>query len=111
MIIALDYDDTYTADKDLWDDFVSRAKERGHSVSFVTFRYDGGGEYAGVLYGNEDIIEDAKLLGINIVFTNGKQKQHVHFADIWIDDNPHLCASYVNMHTMVHGCEVNGDLG
>lgn len=111
MIIALDYDDTYTADKELWEPFIHHAVTRGHSISFVTFRHDGGGTYQQTLYDNDDIIEDAKRLGINIVFTNGKQKKHVHYADIWIDDNPHLCASYKDMVGMVMGCEVNGDLG
>jgi hypothetical protein len=109
--IALDYDDTYTADKELWDEFIDAAIRRGHSVTIVTFRHGGGGMYDGVLYDNLDVEDDAKRLCIPIVYTNGKQKKHCFDADIWIDDNPHLVASYREMKGMALGCEVNGDLG
>src|ERR1700722_1875454 len=38
MIIALDYDGTYTRDPDLWDAFIDAAQERGHTVICVTNR-------------------------------------------------------------------------
>jgi hypothetical protein len=111
MIIALDYDDTYTADRNLWDIFIDAARDRGHSIAFVTFRYGGGGSYQGVEYDNSDIEEDAERMNLQIVYTNAKQKQHCFKADIWIDDNPHLVASYANMIGMARGCEINGDTG
>lgn len=38
MLIALDYDGTYTADPALWNEFVSSARRRGHEVHIVTMR-------------------------------------------------------------------------
>lgn len=38
MIISVDYDETYTRDKILWDSFIKQAKMRGHTVLCVTAR-------------------------------------------------------------------------
>ena len=38
MLIALDYDGTYTADPELWDRFVAQARSRFHQVHIVTMR-------------------------------------------------------------------------
>jgi len=35
MIISVDYDETYTRDKILWDSFIKQAKARGHTVLCV----------------------------------------------------------------------------
>ena len=82
MKIALDYDETFTADKDTFTDIVKLFKSAGHNVKFVTFR-DGMWDR-----GNEDIKLDALRLGVDIIYTSGKQKQHCYDADIWIDDSP-----------------------
>lgn len=77
--IALDYDDTYTADPWLWDIFVGNAIRRGHDVRFCTFRMD---------WDTEGIKDDAARLKIPIIFTNKQQKRKCFDADIWIDDSP-----------------------
>jgi|TARA_R110000851_G_scaffold314569_2_gene476665 hypothetical protein len=103
MIIALDFDETYTVDPELWTAFVIKARVRLHTVTFVTFRaYDS--------HGNSDIEFEAKCLGIDIVYTAGKQKQHCFSADVWIDDSPELIASYDKLGLMKIGCEINGDI-
>ena len=38
MILSIDYDNTYTADPLLWDQFIVNALERGHTVYCVSFR-------------------------------------------------------------------------
>jgi hypothetical protein len=38
MLIALDYDGTYTADPGLWNHFVDVARRRNHEVHIVTMR-------------------------------------------------------------------------
>lgn len=43
MKIALDYDETFTADPELWKPFVAHCKARLHEVKFVTARGDGRG--------------------------------------------------------------------
>lgn len=40
MLIALDYDGTYTADPRLWDAFCCMARDRNHEVHIVTMRAD-----------------------------------------------------------------------
>ena len=73
MIIALDYDQTYTADPVLWDRFINAAQSQGHDVQIVTMRYP------------HEPIPD---LGLTVVYT-GRQAKSRHFkADIWIDDSP-----------------------
>lgn len=106
MIIALDYDDTFTADKELWTWFVDRAKKSGHEVSFVTFRH----EDKPARGNNDDILEDASDLGIPIVFTNGQQKKHHFRPDVWIDDMPILIPTYEELVGMAKGCENSKDV-
>lgn len=38
MLIAIDYDMTWTADRVLWEDFVTLAEARGHEIVVVTWR-------------------------------------------------------------------------
>lgn len=73
MLIALDYDKTYTADPTLWDDFIKSAQNRGHVVKIVTMRRP-----------DETIF----AAPVNVIYTNRKAKASVVKADIWIDDSP-----------------------
>jgi hypothetical protein len=83
LIFALDYDETFTDEPILWEFFINKAKERGHSVTFVTSR----GHHNSHDY-NDDIFADAKRLGIEVVFCFGEQKISKFKADVWIDDCP-----------------------
>lgn len=85
MIIALDYDDTYTRDPMLWDLFVKSAEERGHEVIIVTMRYP----EEGVLIKN--YITDKTP---DVIYTSRQAKEPYCLdrgvnIDIWIDDKPH----------------------
>jgi len=73
MIIALDYDKTYTADTALWDDFIQSAQDRGHSVTIVSMRYPD---------------EKIEFVPVDVVYTGRKAKATIFKADIWIDDSP-----------------------
>ena len=86
MKIALDYDGTFTADRELWRAFVAEALFRGHDVKIVTAR---GQDYTPHVE-NAELEAEAQHLGIEIVYTNGAQKQDVYGADIWIDDRPDM---------------------
>jgi len=86
MKIALDYDGTYTADRVLWKAFVKHALERGHEVSFVTFRMENGPMDR--CPSNDDILKSSERMGIPVIFSNGQPKRTCFTADIWIDDNP-----------------------
>ena len=94
FVIAIDFDDTFTADPVLWAEFIRNAYMRGHCLYCVTARRD-----------SEENVEDiqeafaAHDLSIPIVFCNMGSKlwtmeqRGVH-VDIWIDDAPH---------SLVHG--------
>lgn len=94
LVIAIDFDDTFTADAPLWAEFIFNAVLRGHSVYCVTARRD-----------SEENLEDIQEtfatydLSLPIVFCNMGSKlwtmeqRGVH-VDIWIDDAPH---------SLVHG--------
>jgi hypothetical protein len=73
MLIALDYDKTYTADQTLWDVFIQSAQARGHTVKIVTMRRP-----------NEAIFD----VPVEVVYTSRKAKSTVVDAEIWIDDSP-----------------------
>jgi uncharacterized protein YacL (UPF0231 family) len=81
--ISLDYDGTYTADPELWLEFVRLAKKRGHEVIVVTMRTN----------------EEAKLIDsrlsemVQVMPTQRQQKKkfarmHGKEINIWIDDVP-----------------------
>ncbi len=86
MLIALDYDGTFTSDTGRWKEFISLMKEAGHSFVCVTSR-------AGT-------DENKQLLGehigklMPIIFCNHQPKikkctQLGYRIDVWIDDRPH----------------------
>jgi len=86
MLIALDYDDTYTADPELWDLFIEQSQARGHEVYCVTMRY-----------GDTESLDVERTLGTKvdrIIYTNRKAKKSAfrmncgRNPDIWIDDTP-----------------------
>ena len=107
MNIGLDYDDTYTADKELWNTFIFQAIKRGHDVRFVTFRFERPNGYI-----NDDILSDAAAIGIPVIFSNGRQKDDVtkelgYFVDIWIDDFPLGIPAGDHVIGMARGVQVN----
>lgn len=86
--IAMDYDDTFTADKPMWANIIKFMKGNGCDVRFVTARFENTDKYS-----NEDILQDSDRLNIPIIFCNGKPKEdvtnRVNFkVNIWIDDHP-----------------------
>ena len=40
MLIALDFDETYTRDPEFWDIVIANATQRGHAVICATMRKD-----------------------------------------------------------------------
>lgn len=101
--IALDFDQTYTAHPRLWRTFVESCIEEGITIKFVTYRDHRAG--------NVDIEGVAEILGIDIVYCNGKQKQHICYADMWIDDNPILILDFKALGSQYDMCLAIGDMG
>lgn len=82
LTIAIDFDDCYTADPELWDAFISHARERGHRVICCTCRRE-----------TMDNVHDCDVPGVLTHFTGGSPKrwyleQRGIFVDIFIDDHP-----------------------
>ena len=107
MNIGLDYDDTYTSDKELWRSVVALMQSKGYDVRFVTYRF---AEPNG--YDNHDIKIDAECLQIPIIFCNGVQKDDVcrqlgFFVDIWIDDFPVGIPKKDHLDGMLKGVRLN----
>lgn len=86
--IALDFDNTYTADPGLWDAFIENAKARGHTIVCVTARRDTGE--------NREIV---RVPGCTTYFTGLASKlwfmreRRGLKIDIWIDDDPQTCVN------------------
>jgi hypothetical protein len=79
LVIALDYDNTYTDAEELWDEFITAASKRGHVVVCVTFRTP----------------DMPVKMSIPVFYTSGKLKadfmREVGLEpSIWIDDMPEL---------------------
>lgn len=83
ITFGLDYDDTFTADPDLWRQFVSDALRRGHAVVCVTGRRQ-----------PPDFSREPRLpSNVAIVCAGPEFKRHAaakagHNVNIWIDDMP-----------------------
>ena len=84
MIIALDYDDTYTRDPDTWNAIARILHIAGHIVIGVTMRHPA--EASGMHSSYDEAVD-------RIYFTGRKAKQAFMrdlgvLVDVWIDDRP-----------------------
>ena len=97
MLIALDYDDTFTRDTSLWLDLIFIAMQAGHDVVMVTARYAkheaiNDEPAAGTLFA--DGMRTVPIL--KIYYTNRQPKRkfmaevHGIRPDVWIDDMPEM---------------------
>lgn len=82
QIIAIDYDNTYSADPELFDVFIAEAKKRKHLVICVTFR-------------DKEKHGAVDIKGVEVFYTSGMKKREYMKAQelepsIWIDDMPQL---------------------
>ena len=85
-VIAIDYDDTFTADPPLWSEFIESAHIAGHQVICVTGRE----------HNKQNATELASALpsGVKVYFAGTMAKRdymesnHGITPDIWIDDKP-----------------------
>jgi len=94
MIIAIDYDGTFTEDPNLWKLFIENARSHGHTVYCVTIREE---KFGG------QVVKDAIGSLVNgIYFTNGEMKEKYMFqqgicVNVWIDD----CPGMISQVTMI----------
>lgn len=96
MNIAIDFDDTFTADPDLWRAFIKDAEARGHKCYIVTCRRDEE-ENRDDVHGPCGVqIGDSPITGLprhRHYFTSLRSKRRYleHcgvLIDVWIDDIP-----------------------
>lgn len=92
MLLALDYDDTYTRDPDFWDNVITLATQRGHSVICATMRYEHEGQ---------EVIDALGSKVETIVFTGRKAKFTAvydagYMPSVWIDDSPNFVHTDAN---------------
>ena len=85
MLIALDYDETYTLDSEFWDLVISAATRRGHAVIVATMRHEHEGAEI-----KQDLADKVEA----IIFTGRKAKikfveKAGYYPSVWIDDSPH----------------------
>ena len=85
MLMALDYDETYTLDPYFWKDFIARAHARGHEVIIATMRFDKGPEADEV---NKEIGNMCRIYFTSRKAKLGALKELGVEPDVWIDDNP-----------------------
>lgn len=88
MNIAIDYDNTWTTDPQLWAHFARSAKHWYHRVVIVTGR-DGW---------SEDMDRGNIPRGIPVVFCSGRPKREAvgMKIDVWIDDDPASIIGRIN---------------
>jgi len=84
MLICFDYDETFTADPEMWKRVISTMKNHNHVVILATMRYDAASE---ALPPSVTNLFDA-------VFYTGRKAKLLELErrgfkpDIWIEDNP-----------------------
>lgn len=85
MHIAIDYDDTFTADPEFWTIVIEHGKSRGHAFTCVTARCKN----------RENIRELSEALPCGVPFHFSCDEPKADYArryglgiDVWIDDMP-----------------------
>lgn len=85
LLIALDYDETYTEAPSLWQAFIRMAHNEGHQVICATMRYESEtGDICGWLHKNVKVIPTGRKAKMAYLKGLGYE------PDIWIDDSPHF---------------------
>ncbi len=75
MKIALDFDNTFTRDPELWIHFANMARVRGHEVAIVTSR-------------SPDFPTGVDPTWLQTIYCSFTAKRKHYAADVWIDDDP-----------------------
>jgi hypothetical protein len=90
MIIAIDYDNTYTADPETFNKVIALFKEAGHDVICVTAREDG---VLGVPVRNS-IGKLVPVIFAGSVAKRTAAKKRGYIVDVWVDDMPMMIDEY-----------------
>jgi hypothetical protein len=86
MIISLDFDDTFTADRETWTKVASVLADAGHEVICISGRIDEESNQTELRQSLPDSIERIYLCGA--VSKKHYAETHSIPVDVWIDDSP-----------------------
>lgn len=85
MKLALDFDNTFTRDPELWKEFIGLCNKRGHEIMIVTMRAGRGDAKAQVEAAIGDL---CPVIYCHHTFKRKVTSQKGVNIDIWIDDLP-----------------------
>lgn len=90
MLIAIDFDDTFTADPKMWTEVIHLMQAYGHTVICVSARRN--------TMDHRIELEDALPKGVKVLLSYDEPKRdfafrHNYVVDIWIDDFPDAIVS------------------
>lgn len=90
MIVAIDYDGTYAAAPDIFNEIIKLFKDNGHTVICVTARPE--------IMGQPVLDSIGKL--VPVIFAGAEWKREAalrrgYKVDVWIDDSPDMIAKQV----------------
>jgi len=85
LTIAIDYDDTYTADTEAWTEVIRTLQDHKHVVICVSARRDD--------FNHRRELQNALPPGVELLLSYDEPKRqfakrHGYDVDIWIDDKP-----------------------
>lgn len=87
LTISLDFDKTWTADPQLWRDFVGLAHKSGHRVVLITRRPDTEKDRSTVEKATADSGIDRLIFAGQTQKADAARKSGVS-VDVWVDDYP-----------------------
>lgn len=107
LVIAIDFDSTFTADPELFKAFIGLMKARGHRPIMVTARPEE--------HGMDEAPKAAVGHLMPIIFSAGDWKANAaeeagYEVDIWIDDLPQFCKPPLSMREMIENFRKNNHL-
>lgn len=94
MIIAIDYDNTYTADPESFNKIIKILLDQNHQVICVTGREDAGVMAAPVM---ESIGKLVPVIFAGKEWKRDAAKRRGWNVDVWIDDSP----EYIGKQTLI----------
>jgi hypothetical protein len=92
VLIAIDFDETLTADPSLWAAFIDLARGQGHIVCCVTARRDTDENREDIEDWMQEHRIDLRTHYTSLASKVDFMKRRGFAVDIWIDDDPRKCA-------------------
>ncbi len=91
-VIALDYDNTYSLDPQMWNEIIDTMQRAGHRVICVTMRYGKESRFASEC----KPVYEALANRVDDIYCTGRKAKRTFLyerginVNVWIDDSPHF---------------------